>query len=177
MKKLKLIILSAFIIAIPFINGCKVTYPNEKYLNGKWVPVKVEKYIEPGKVASEQANKQQSQQPVVKSDTNVQKDKAKNSGTVQSRTPEQNLSRMIEVEQRTVLEIFPENKTVVKDYHGKVVKATWKMKKKGTRIIAKENTTGKKLTLDILEINDTSVVVIEHSPVGKIKIHYRKEFN
>jgi hypothetical protein len=175
MKISRLFILFALISLVPFANSCKVTYPNEKYMIGSWTPVKVEKYTEPVTPTAEGEIPKEAQRPVAKSDTNVQKGKSGTQSSVQTRTPEEELQRMITTEGRTTLVVYSEKKMVVKNYPGKIVKGTWKMKKKGTQVIAKEITTGKKMTMDILSINDTSAVVVERLPYGDIKITYKKD--
>jgi len=52
--------------------------------------------------------------------------------------------------------------------------ATWKMKGNGTRIIAKNVEDKTKFVLDILEISMDQIVVVEHAPVGDVRITYER---
>jgi hypothetical protein len=65
------------------------------------------------------------------------------------------------------------DKTAVKEYPGKTVHGTWKMKS-NTRLQVVSKETDKKLLMDIVKINDSIAVVKEPLPVGGIKITYRK---
>jgi hypothetical protein len=71
------------------------------------------------------------------------------------------------------MEIFA-NKTAVKNFPGKPLHATWKMKGKGTKIVAKNVENKMKFTIEILEISKVQIVVIEHAPVGDVKITYER---
>ncbi|MFH1159404.1 MAG: hypothetical protein V1733_00445 [bacterium] len=86
------------------------------------------------------------------------------------------LNRIIQVEGRTNITINPD-KTAVKFYQARTVKATWKLRGKGTVLIAKDLAKKEKYRLDIQEINNNQMVVVEHLPVGGIKITYEKESN
>jgi hypothetical protein len=83
------------------------------------------------------------------------------------------ISRMIESEKRSTLTINAD-KTAVKEYPGKTINASWKLKKKGTRIVAKSKDTGKNLTLDIVKITDSTAVVESTMQYGTMKITYKK---
>ena len=72
------------------------------------------------------------------------------------------------------MEIFS-NKTAVKNYPGKPLHATWKMKGDGTRIVAKNVETKSKVVLEILEISKVQIVVLEHAHMGDLKITYERE--
>jgi hypothetical protein len=85
------------------------------------------------------------------------------------------LDRLVQAEMRATMEIFA-NKTAVKNFPGKPLHATWKMKGKGTRIVAKNVENKMKFVIEILEINKEQIVVIEHAPVGDIKITYERQF-
>jgi hypothetical protein len=174
MKFSKLISFIAISIILVFAVSCKVTYPTEKYLQGKWTPVKVEKYVEPGTASAKSSKSASSGIKSTKVDTT---DGAKGQAAVAT-TPESNeetmLNRMIVVEQRATLEVFTDKKMVIKDYQRKIAKASYKLKKKGYLINAKEIDSGKKLSLEILSINDTSAVVVEKFPFGNIRIEYQK---
>ncbi len=150
-----------------FLFSCASLSPNNKILVGKWKPEYAEKYIEPGKEK--------------KTETKVVSDTAaeKKSKTVTNEMPNQQRAdaeweRMVNTEKRTPL-IVNEDHTLQKTFHQKTVKGSWKLKNKGKRLIMTESTTGQKLRADILEINDSMMVVVERLPVGDIKVKYVKE--
>jgi hypothetical protein len=170
-KHLSFIAISFLLV---FAVSCKVTYPTEKYLQGKWTPIKVEKYVEPGTAPAKPAKSKSTAVKTAVVDTTA----GAKVLAADAMTPETDaditLNRMIVVEQRATLEVFTDKKMVIKDYQRKVAKATYKLKKKGYVVNAKEIDSGKKLTLEILSINDTSAVVVERFPFGDIKIEYQK---
>jgi hypothetical protein len=163
-RLLSFFILSSLVI---FLYSCAATYPNEKLIVGDWKTIKVEKYEPPVK-APKPSNKP--------ADTTHKSHKKSSTATAVAPDPklEHQLERMIQTEMRSSMTVYP-NKNVAKFYPGKTVKATWKMKKKGTRIVAKELNSDKKMTLDILEINDNTATVVERLPFGDIKILYMKQ--
>ena len=181
MKEHKLLSLIALILIMVLAYSCKVTYPNEKLLIGKWRPVKIDKYTEPGTVPATTAKpasisvKPGPTKPSIPQDSASINAESTGVGTATEVEKENRLSRSIRAEERTSLEIFREKKTVVKTYQGKPFKGTWKMKNKGTQVVAKDNLSGRKFIIDIMHINDTSVVVLERLPWGNLKITYHKE--
>jgi hypothetical protein len=56
-----------------------------------------------------------------------------------------------------------------------MVKATWKMKPNGKKVIAKNVKTKEKYVLEILELSETQAVIQETLPMGALKITYAKE--
>lgn len=168
--------LSALIIVAV---SCKTTYPTEKLLQGKWTPVKVESYKGEGSQNATKSSKSSS--TAVKSsavkDSTSRSAGGSDAGALSGSEKDVQLHRMMVVEERASLEVFTDKKMVLKNYNTKVAKAKYKLKNKGYQVSAKEITTGKKLTLDILSINDTSAVVVERFPFGDIKITYHKVRN
>lgn len=138
--------LLAFTASIAF--GAK-PHPNEKLLVGKWRPVSVEKVI-PEKSAAK-------------------------TGTVETpvKTDERS-EQFMRNEQRTTLEITAD-KTAAKEYHGKLMKFTWKLKGKGKKMVARNLQTKEKYVLNIVEVTAAKLILIETLPAGTLKITYAKE--
>jgi hypothetical protein len=160
-------LLSGFSLIL-FITSCAVTYPNEKLIVGDWKPVTAEKYVPPPRPSKSQATPGDTVKAAKKA--------ARQASDAIAPDPkdENQLKRMIQTELRSPISVYA-SKDVVKFYPGKNVKGTWKMKKKGTRIVAKELHGDKKLTMDILEITDNSATVVERLPFGDIKIVYSRK--
>jgi hypothetical protein len=158
-----------FIVTIAFlVSSCAVFYPNQKKLIGTWKAVKVEKLEVNVPTATAPAAGTEAK-------TRTGTGEAKSSaGLPDSAKVEKQISRMIDNEMKSTLTINAD-KTAIKEYPGKTVHATWKLKKRGTRLLVNTKETGKKLTLDILHINDTSVIVKATVPYGSMKVTYRKE--
>ena len=172
MKVFKIITLFALITMIVLANSCKVTYPNEKKIIGKWNPVKVEKISPPVQSTA-------SETPHPKSTPKTDSLSINNGKNAQGIAPESRgenqLNQMASLEERTSLEVYSEKKMIVKAYPKKTYKGTWKMKKKGMQVQVKNIQTGEKRTIDLVKINDTSAVLLERFPFGDIKITYLKE--
>jgi hypothetical protein len=49
------------------------------------------------------------------------------------------------------------------------------MKAKGSKIIAKGVENNVKFVIELLEVTNDQIVVLEHSPVGDIKITYKRQ--
>jgi hypothetical protein len=156
-----------FIVTIAFlVSSCAVFYPNQKKLIGTWKAVKVEKL---------EVNVPTAQAPAAGTEAKTRTGEGKSSaGGPDSAKIEKQISRMIDNEMKSTLTINAD-KTAIKEYSGKTIHATWKLKKRGTRLLVNTKETGKKLTLDILHINDTSVIVKATVPYGSMKVSYRKE--
>jgi len=156
-----------FAITVAFlISSCATIHPNQKYLIGTWKAEKVEKYNVPNlqiPAASTQGK--------TKPDTGDTKASADTAG--QSSRVEGQIARLIQTELRSTLTLNA-NKTAIKEYHGKTVHGKWKLTNHGTRLLANSKETGKKMTFDILNINDTSAVVTKSFPFGSLKITYKK---
>ena len=153
---------------ILFIASCAVTHPNEQLIVGDWKPVKAEKYIPPPKESKTKQVPADSAKMARKAQKQFKEEPAGDS------KQDNQWERMVVTELRSPITVYP-NKTVSKFYPGKTAKGTWKLKKKGTRIIAKESQTNKKLTMDILQVTETTATVIERFPFGDIKIEYVRE--
>jgi hypothetical protein len=164
----RLLLFFTGMLFILLIASCAVTHPNEQLIVGDWKPVKAEKYIPPPK----ESKTKQSQADTAKMARKSQKPKkARLAGDTEF---ENQLQRMMQTEMRSPISVNANN-TVVKFYPGKIIKGTWKLKKKGTRIVAKEKEANKKMTLDILEISENSISVVERFPFGDIKIDYARK--
>jgi hypothetical protein len=138
--------------------GGKV-YPNEKWIVGKWKPVKVEK------VASVKEGKQ-----IVTKDTIISRPVI---GNIDA--PGINkVDKLMMMEQKTMLEITGD-RTAMKDYHGTIIKATFKLKKGGTKIVARNIKTKERYVFNIVEATDSKLVLIEKTQGGLLKITYVKQ--
>jgi hypothetical protein len=157
------------LITVIFLGSCAVgTHPNEKIIIGTWRPVKVEKVVDSS--AIEAAASMQTPDQGKK-----QGDGRAVTGGAASRTDAE-LDRLVQMEQRATMEIFPD-KTAVKNFPGKPLHATWKMKGKGKKIIAKNTENKLTFVIQILEIDKERIVVLEKAPVGDIRITYERQFD
>jgi hypothetical protein len=182
MKNNRLLIFCLFVLGVVFMSSCVTTHPNAKLIVGKWKPESVEKYIDPNAVPEPQtaASGQpgaNAAQPV-KAKAGDSSRSAGAAGGAQAESPEQRmgaaLDRLIRSEQRADFEVY-DNGKAVKMYYPKPLKVKWKMKSKGTRVVAKELEGDRKFVIDILEITETRCVIIEHTRAGDLKIAYIKQ--
>ena len=164
MKQL-LTLLFAFAVAF-LISSCAIQR-NQKYLIGTWKAVKVEPYNIPKTPSNTIANAQNS-----KNTTGEKMDSTE--VAKQLLKTERQLTRLTFTKLNTTLTINA-NKTAIKEFHGKTEHAKWTLKNKGTSLLVDTKETGQKLTMDIQHINDTSAVMMENSPLGRLKITYKKE--
>jgi len=158
MKKSLLITLVLIAFTAVVAVGGKV-YPNEKLLVGKWRPIKVEQ------VMPEHSGKQE-----MKKDTAATRPSAGQSAL----SGDDRLDKMMKAELKTMLEITGD-RTAMKDYHGNKIKTTFKLKKGGTRIVARNIKTKEKYILNIVEVTDTQLVLIEKVQGAQLKITYVKQ--
>ncbi len=158
----------AIALAIIALSSCSITsHPNEKLIVGTWRPVKAEKIFDTAALIAAAG---------MSGDTVRQKSKQGRPGTEGAAgRKEAKLDRLVQTEMLATMEIFA-NKTAVKNFPGKPLNATWKMKGRGTRIVAKNVETKMKFVIEILEINKERIVVIEHTPLGEVKIVYERQF-
>ncbi len=167
MNRKTIVTLLSFAFTVFIFTSCSITsHPNEQTIVGKWKAVKVEKVIDSAMLKA---------QTSLKGDTPGQKPPRPGStaGEGGGTRQEANLDRLVQLEMRATMEIFPDH-TAVKNFPGKPLKATWKMKGKGTRIVAKNLENKEKFTIEILEISKEEITIIEHAPVGDIKIVYQR---
>ncbi len=161
-------IITLFIVLI-FLGSCAVgTHPNEQIIIGTWRPVKVEKVVDSSAIEAA-ASLQTPDQGKKQGDGRAA------AGGAASRT-EAELDRLVQLEQRATMEIFPD-KTAIKNFPGKPLHATWKMKGKGKKIIAKNTENKMTFVIQILEIDKERIVVLEKAPVGDIRITYERQFD
>ena len=168
MNRNRIIAICAIAVTIIIMTSCAIApHPNEKIIVGTWRPVSVEKVVDSSALKaaasmSGSGEQKQSKEGASPSDGGAAKKEAA-------------LDRLVQSEMRATMEIF-ENKTATKNFPGKPIHATWKMKGKGTRIVAKNVENKMKFVIEILEINKERIVVIEHAPVGDVKITYERQF-
>jgi hypothetical protein len=149
----------------------KPVEPIQKRLLGTWKVVKVEKYDIPNIIPPAPQNTQKS--------TTTHKDTTTSAMSAtatahQASKMEDRLNRIIQTEMHSKLTINAD-KTAIEERPGKTLKGTWKLKKHGTILLVNSKERGKKMTIDIIHVNDTSAVVIQRLPIGGLKITYRKE--
>ncbi len=173
MNKNKPLSLLAFFFAIFALASCSiVSHPNQKIIIGKWRPVEVEKIVDSSafQAGASLQGATEKQKPGA----------AKPAGTATGEggagRKEAELDRLVQMEKRATMEIFAD-KTAVKNFPGKPLNATWKLKGRGKRIVAKNTENKMTFTIDILEINKERIVVVEHAPVGDVKIIYERVFD
>jgi hypothetical protein len=155
----------AFTIAF-LISSCSTTL-NQKKIIGTWKAVKIERYNIPNLAAQPAGGAANAKATA--------SENADSTGTPkQLSKEEEQLRRMIKAEQRSTLTINPD-KTAIKEIPGKTIHVTWKLKKQGTRLVINNKENGKKSTIEILAINDTSAVVVETLPIGGLKVTLKKE--
>jgi hypothetical protein len=167
----------AFSLLTALFTSCATTNPKEALIIGKWKPTNVEK-IMPEKTASADQGAASTAAAGNTSSGNNQSQareggKGGNSGANYAKAEEQ-FNRLYRAEQKGTMEIYADH-SAVKNFGGAMVKATWKMKPNGKKVIAKNVKTKEKYVLDILELSETQVVIQENLPIGALKITYVKE--
>jgi len=166
MKRTRLPLFALLAMLPVFLISCgAVNHTNEKLITGKWIPVKAEIVVDSSALQAAAALTSGKQ-------AGKGRQEAGNEGNNDKRKA--NLDRLVQMEMRATMEIYP-NYTAVKNFPGKPLNATWKMKRKGSRIVGKNLENKQKFTIDILELSKEQIVVIEHAPVGDIKITYTRE--
>jgi hypothetical protein len=128
--------------------------------NGSKSPVNVPKSSQQGTTTDQNGQKAGTEPARTDASLNVTKQEA-------------GIEKLIRAEQRADLRITTD-KYVVKNYPGNTVKATWKLKGKGTVLVAKNIKTKEKFKLDLLEVSPNRVVVQENLPNATLKITYVK---
>ena len=189
MKMKQWVYLGLVMIVAVLYSSCVTTHPNEKLIVGEWKPVKAEKYFTPEE--EEQLKKAQSQSPGIRPTTSGEKpaatiggsspttptppppDQGRGGGRSGGKNLADELNRLIQAEGRTNIVIYPD-KTAVKFYRLRTIKATWKLKGNGTVLVAKDLEKKDRYRIDILEVSGNKLVVVENLPVGGIKITYQK---
>ncbi len=167
MNRPKTIASALFAIAVMILTSCAIApHPNEKTIVGIWKPVKVEKIIDSSAVQAATPHSTAVPGKGTKPGAEgVDPDAGKIAASV---------DRLVQTEMRATLEIFA-NKTAVKNYPGKPMHATWKMKGKGTRLVAKNLANKSKFVIDILEISQDEVIIVEHARMIDLKITYERQ--
>jgi hypothetical protein len=160
--------LPAILLLALFVLSCATTSPRQKMLIGKWKPVKIEN-------ANIPEHKTAVVQQVVP-DTLAQNPAEGKTDTtrVALSREEEKLNHLVQSEMRGTFQ-FNADKTAVKFIRGKAVNATWKLKKHGTILTAKNPETGNKLELEILRMNDSTATVIEKFQDKKLRVTLQKE--
>lgn len=162
----------------------------EQLLVGKWKPVNVERVDIPQGAAGQTAgNKAVGKKipgtpaPEGQAKENTQSGQPAQTGKVAAdkggkgtsgRSEGDKLERFIRGEERAPLTIFADH-TAMKEYHKNIIKASWKMKANGKKIVVRNIKNKEKYTMKVLELTETQLVIIEKLPVGSLKITYTRE--
>ncbi len=170
MRMNKLFTLISVLISVYIITSCAATLPREKMLAGTWEPQKIVPYV---------SNKQRG--PVIVSTkntdtTNLEKQKTENKSTsaaVNERQAEQ-IQHFIGAQMRTTMKLNAD-KTCEIQLPEKLINANWKLKKKGTILVIRNSESGKKNSLELVFVNDTTAMAIQRSNVGDFIVKYRKQ--
>ncbi len=163
----RLLTLFCTIIVTFLVLSCASNKTIEKRLIGTWKAVKIEPIVAYGQTVPTIENPENMRRSHFDTTANQQRPKEP------SKT-EQQLNRMVDTELRSSMTINAD-KTAVKEYPGKTVHASWKLKDKGRSLFIKTKETDRELTFFIQRINDTSAVFTATTPVGKFKVTYKKE--
>ena len=153
------------------ISSCATNQKVEKMLIGTWKPMHAEN------LSADTTQGPKMQTVIV--DTSTDESIRKNVKLTLPGTPDKktvSVERAVANEMRSPVMIGIENNQRIaeKYYPGNTIKATWKLKGNGKRIAVKEPKTGRKATLKILSLTDSTLVVIEKLPVAQLRIKYSK---
>ena len=169
MNRNKTLGLSLVAVALFLMTACAIVpHPNEKIIVGLWKPVKVERVIDSAALLAAHPHA---------FDTTAKAAKPGKPGTA-GKPGETgagaNLERREQIELRATLEIFS-NKTAIKHYPGKPLNTTWKMKGKGTRIVAKNLANKAKFVIEIEDISQDRMVIMEHAQSVDVRVTYERQ--
>jgi len=161
--------LLTFLFAISFAflitpNGFSQTV--QKRLIGTWKAIKIEKYNIP-ETPDQLAGKSQ------KGNGNATDSASVARAREQFSKLEARLNRLIQSELHSTLTIKAD-KTAIEERAGKTIQGTWKLKNKGQSLLVTSKKPARKITIDIVRVNDTSAVVIENLPIGGLKVTYQR---
>lgn len=181
MKNNPLLLLSSLLVGAFLFTSCATTHPNSKLLIGKWKPVSVEKYIDPNAVPEVSTTTDNAPQTTAAAQPGktraADSSRVGTKANVQPGQPGQRkdaaLERFMKMEERAEFEVFA-NGAAVKYYYPNPIKAKWKMKSKGTKVVVKGVANDRKFVIEILEITDTKCTVIERTDAGDLKVSYTK---
>lgn len=171
-------LIPAFAISL-LIFSCATQHPNQKMIIGNWSAQKVAPYTDPNAPAVAPATASTPAQTARKITSAQDTSKMRRGEKGQTRTPEeiaahrdQRFKQILRSEERSQLKIYPD-KTAEKSFSGKMVKGKWKMNKAGNRLTAKSKGHGKSV-MDILYLNDSVLIAVEHFPIGDVQVKYVK---
>ena len=166
----KLITLISVMFSVYIIMSCATTHPREKMLVGTWKPHKAAPYFPnthgaPAITGMKVADT---------TNTGKQKEEKESNSAFLDEKQAVQIQHVIETQMRTTMKINA-NKTCEIQFPGKLINATWKLKKNGTNLIVKDAESGQKRTLEFVFINDTTSMAIQHTNAGDIIVRYRKQ--
>jgi len=162
------------IAATTLLTSCATTHPNEKLIVGRWKTVSVEKVLpEDSPMNTQTGTAAPANDPRSQPAGDARTGDKGSQGDSKARAEEQ-FNRLYRAEQKATLEVY-EDKVAVKDFNGTYVKATWKMKSNGTKLVAKSIKTKDKYVMEILELSQDKAVILEILPVGSLKITYQRQ--
>jgi hypothetical protein len=167
----KLFVPVIFIISVFLITSCSSLSKQEKLLVGTWKPVKASPFQENTKTypvavappATDSTTGELHVKPVAKSQEQLLEEKK-----------ERDLQRIIEQQMKTTLKLNAD-RTCIVETPGKTINGKWKLKNKGSVLFVKTEATGKKISLDMKMINDTSAMAVSKTKSGDISIKFRKQ--
>ena len=167
----RLITLISVTISIYIITSCSATQPRENMLIGTWKPEKVSPYTSPGKQKSSAiAGKKAADTTNAK----LQNEETMASTTVADEKQADKLDHTMGLQMRATMK-FNADKTCNIQFPGKLINASWKLKKKGTSLIVKDLGSDRKWTLKFVFLNDTTSMAIQQTDAGDIIVRYRKQ--
>jgi hypothetical protein len=172
MRMKKLFTLIAIVISVTIITSCATTQPREKFLVGTWIPLKVDSYVSPNqKVSAIPAKKVKVADTTTTEQLNTELTSA--AANAEEKKAKQ-LEHFFATQMRTKIKVNSD-KTCEIQAPGKSTNATWKLKNKGTILAIKETVSGKKRILELVQLNDTSALIIHRSPTGDFIGSYKKQ--
>jgi hypothetical protein len=172
MRMNKLFTLITIVISATIITSCATTQPREKLLVGTWIPLKVDSYVSPYQKVSAIPEKK------VKVTDTTTTEQQNTELTSAAASAEEKKAKQLEhffgTQIRTKIKVNAD-KTCEIQAPGKSTNATWKLKKKGTILAIKETVSGKKRILELVQLNDTSAMIIQRTKTGDFIARYRKQ--
>ena len=160
----RLLTLFLVIIVVFLISSCTTYTPIQKRLIGTWKVMKLKQFSTPGTMAS-----------IGEKDKKSHSDTTTNQITHRKLSKEEQEQIAMSLSEINYNLIFNADKTAIKEYQGKTIHATWKLKDNGRNLLIISKGTGKQALFHIQQINDTSAIFSVTSLLGTTRILYEKE--
>ncbi|MGA3012574.1 MAG: hypothetical protein ABSD71_00925 [Bacteroidales bacterium] len=164
MKRLLTLFLS--IIVVFLISSCTTYKPIQKHLIGTWKVMKIKQSSTPGTMAFGEKDKDNKNNHV---------DTITNPNNVRKLSKEELEQIAMSLSEINYNLTFNADKTAVKEYQGKTIHATWKLKDNGRSLLINSKGTGKQVLFHIQQINDTIAIFSVTSLLGTSRILYEKK--